>query len=243
MAEGRHILKLSNGLEEKEFSIQIKNNSRSRSIILRIGANDILSVTKPRYVPIKEALKFVESRGAWVFDQIKNRVKRESLLEYVLKGAEVFVMGNALKVLVMNSSVKEFFVEDFDEGKVVFACKEGDEKSFEKIFLEYASERLSALIKKIADGNMLSYKSISVRNQRSRWASCSSSGTLSFNWRMIFLPSNLQEYIIFHEFAHTQFMDHSVSFWIHLSRMCPNAKKLDRMLAKEAQHIFNIARD
>lgn len=83
---------------------------------------------------------------------------------------------------------------------------------------------------------------LSVRDQSSRWASRSSNGSLSFNWRIVLLQPELQDYIIRHELAHSRFMDHSVSFWIFLNRICPGAKRLDARLSKEGEEIFRIAR-
>ena len=83
------------------------------------------------------------------------------------------------------------------------------------------------------------YSRISVRNQSGRWASRSSSGALSFNERMLLLPCELQNYIICHELAHARFMDHSVSFWIWLGRLCPHAKRLDRELSKLSGKLFS----
>ena len=70
----------------------------------------------------------------------------------------------------------------------------------------------------------------------------SSTGTLSFNWRMVLLPCELQDYIVCHELAHVRFMDHSVSFWIFLNRLLPNAKSLDARLSKEGSEVFSVAR-
>lgn len=84
------------------------------------------------------------------------------------------------------------------------------------------------------------FSRVSVRDQSSRWASRSSSGTLSLNWRIMLLSPEHQKYMVLHELAHTKFMDHSVSFWIFLNRICPNTQKLDREISRLSVEFFAI---
>jgi len=74
------------------------------------------------------------------------------------------------------------------------------------------------------------YARVSVRGQRSVWGSYSSSGTLSLNWKLLFLPPELVDYVLLHELAHTRHLDHSAAFWRLLDAHVPEAKALDRAL-------------
>ena len=68
------------------------------------------------------------------------------------------------------------------------------------------------------------YKKISIRNQKLRWGSCSKSGTLTFNYRIIFLTPLEQEYLVAHELAHLRELNHSSSFWELVAKAAPNYK-------------------
>lgn len=70
------------------------------------------------------------------------------------------------------------------------------------------------------------YRYVSIRSQKTRWGSCSTRGTLSFNYRLIYLPPPLVDYVIAHELCHLQQMNHSVAFWTLVSRAAPDWKQL-----------------
>lgn len=78
--------------------------------------------------------------------------------------------------------------------------------------------------------NSFKYKHITIRNQRSRWGSCSSLGNLNFNYRIVYLPYELAEYLVIHEFCHLIQMNHSKDFWQLVSSISPRFKVLQREL-------------
>lgn len=77
-----------------------------------------------------------------------------------------------------------------------------------------------------------SFKNISVRDQKSRWGSCSSRGNLNFNYRLSLLPPELADYIIVHELCHLKEMNHSRNFWQLVAKAVPNYKQLKKELKK-----------
>ena len=69
------------------------------------------------------------------------------------------------------------------------------------------------------------YRDLSIRGQRTRWASCSSSGHMSFNWRLLLAPESVLEYVVWHEVCHLEMLDHSRRFWALLERRWPRYRE------------------
>ena len=77
-----------------------------------------------------------------------------------------------------------------------------------------------------------SYSRLTIRGQRTRWASCSQTGAMSFNWRLLLAPEPVLDYVIWHEVCHLEVMDHSPRFWALLERRCPGYRQQVRWLRR-----------
>jgi hypothetical protein len=70
-----------------------------------------------------------------------------------------------------------------------------------------------------------SYRDLSIRAQRTRWASCSAGGRMSFNWRLLLAPERVLEYVVWHEVCHLEILDHSPRFWVLVERRWPDYRE------------------
>ena len=95
---------------------------------------------------------------------------------------------------------------------------------------EIAREIIQKNLDKYSRELGLNYKRISIRDQKTRWGSCSKQGNLNFNYKLIFLPQYLQDYIIIHELCHLKELNHSKKFWSLVAEFCPNYKKYRKEL-------------
>ena len=81
------------------------------------------------------------------------------------------------------------------------------------------------------------YTSITIRDQKSRWGSCSSRGTLSFNYRLIFAPIKILDYVVVHELCHLTHMNHSKDFWNMVASVMPEYKTYQKWLREHGQEL------
>lgn len=109
------------------------------------------------------------------------------------------------------------------------------EKKFRKAAKEYIPQRV-AYYQKYTGG---SYTSITIRDQKSRWGSCSSRGTLSFNYRLMLAPPEILDYVVVHELCHLSHMNHSKEFWLMVESILPDYRTSKRYL-KEHGHELTL---
>jgi predicted metal-dependent hydrolase len=100
---------------------------------------------------------------------------------------------------------------------------------------ELAVRELSSRVQELAAAHGFHPVALSIRNQRSRWGACSPSGRLTLNWRLIQMPPAIRDYVILHELAHLQHLNHSARFWQKLARLCPEYKESRAWLSANAR--------
>lgn len=81
------------------------------------------------------------------------------------------------------------------------------------------------------------YQRIAIRDQKTRWGSCSSKGTLSFNWRLMLAPPAVLDYVVVHELCHLTHMDHSPAFWQAVETVCPDYRELRKWLKEHGDEL------
>ena len=102
-----------------------------------------------------------------------------------------------------------------------------------------AAEELPPVVIHYAQRHGLNVHRVTVRNQRSRWGSCSRRGVISLNWRILQAPLFVRDYLILHELMHLRQMNHSRRFWSEVAGVCPDYRTADRWLS---QHSHLLAR-
>ena len=230
-----------NPSQTQRFVVTIKNVPNSRSFKIRMSDKYTAILTKPKYASIKDAREFLESCKDWLVKQSNSIIEKKTLAKHLHQHCKIYHLDNEMQIEIIESRTSPFFVSDVENNKLVLApTKQNFESDLENLFLKFTTQSLKQLAKINSDSTGLNFSKISIRDQSSLWASRSTSGTLSLNWRIILLEPQYQTYIIRHELAHTKFMDHSVSFWIFLNRIYPNAQRFDKEIESKAREIFNI---
>lgn len=174
-----------------------------------------VQIVIPARVSIKAAYRFAEAEQAWIARQIAKLPKRQGfnvgeLVPYLGMSHEI-AQGPRLRggILVDNGQI----IVNADQPHIPRRIKEWLRKQ--------AKERLLEQCEYWADQMGVRYRKITVRDQKTRWGSCSSTGSLNFSWRLVMMPEEVFEYIVIHELSHLVHMDHSPAFWRLVEAHCP----------------------
>ena len=97
-----------------------------------------------------------------------------------------------------------------------------------------AAAELPPKVFELAAAHQLNVRRVTVRNQRSRWGSCSRRGTISLNWKLIQAPPFVRDYIVLHELMHLRQMNHSARFWREVEVVCPEYKTAEKWLKQNS---------
>lgn len=101
-----------------------------------------------------------------------------------------------------------------------------------------AEPLLKARCVELADRHAVPITRVSVRDQRSRWGSCSARGAISLNWRLIRMPGFVSDYVILHELMHRRQPNHSARFWREVASVCPEWREAERWLRKHGKELL-----
>ena len=129
------------------------------------------------------------------------------------------------------------------EDKVNLIMPSADpEQGAVRVIRRLAETGLGLAVDRLSSRVGVTVEQVSVRDQTTRWGSCSTTGTLSLNWRLVLLPPLLHDHVILHELSHRRHMDHSDRFWNQLAAWDPDWKKHDRELNKRWNVIMDLGR-
>lgn len=167
--------------------------------------------------------------------ELKRRAYRRRLRITVKPGGQVVVSaGKHMPILLINGFVRrhQAWIERAVlklKNRPVSILKRHDPaeyKRLKKSAMKLVEERLAHFNQHYQFG----WKRISIRNQKSQWGSCSKSGTLSFNYKLVLVPPELADYVIVHELCHVQQMNHSAHFWALVNKTVPDWRGRRRAL-------------
>lgn len=103
---------------------------------------------------------------------------------------------------------------------------------------EYARAALGSKVQYFADKMNVSVGKIAIKEQKTRWASCSSKGNLNFNWKLVLMPEKIQNYVVVHELAHRKQMNHSGAFWAEVETVLPEYQEYRKWLREHEKEFI-----
>ena len=238
MPERRHQWQLE--IDGQTLPVTMKHHATARRFILRFNkTRDGLTVTLPPGADEREAFGFVKGQGAWISARLETR---DPVVPFA-HGALIPVRGDRHLIDHCPEQRGTAWVEDGADGPPRL-CVAGDEAHLPRRVTDWLKREARAELRTrcacYADTMGLRYARVVLRDQSSRWGSCSSSGTLSFSWRLILAPIHVLDYVAAHEVAHLQEMNHSPRFWKLVDEAVPEMDRSRRWLKEHgpALHLY-----
>lgn len=215
----------------------IIENTRSKYPTLRITAHDGLVVVVPPRYKKEKIPTMLSKKKAWIEENMAkwHTFRLENEIE------ESFEKPNSITL----QSIQKKWDIQYTESGAAFREEEGKitlnllawHANLEKWLHRQAREVFSQQLENLSQETGLSYTGISIRNQKSRWGSCSSKGRIQLNIKLLFLPPELVRNVMIHELCHTQHMNHGAQFWQLVEKYDPHYKKHNHALKESMAHI------
>jgi predicted metal-dependent hydrolase len=214
-------------------SVLFVRNPRARRYILRLQPAGWARVTIPRGGSAAEARRFAERHTHWLKRQLERQGANPHRRQQWTVGTEMLFRGELAKIetVAPESSAR---VRIGGEEIPVRDATDDLRPAIERHLWRLAAQELPPRVMEFAAAQKLSVRRVTVRNQRSRWGSCSRNGTVSLNWRLIQAPVFVRDYLILHELMHLRQMNHSPRFWREVERVCPDYQNAEQWLNQHA---------
>lgn len=194
---------------------------RARHYLLRLDADGNVRITVPWRGSREEANRFIREKISW----IERERFRQSLRQPGRRweaGTPVLLDGEEVGLAVIENAGQR----TVSVGPHRVPLSDGDPVDLKPVVERHlqrvATVMLDARLRELAAELRVTVVAVTVRGQRSRWGSCSPSGRISLNWRLIQLPPTVRDYVLLHELTHLRHPNHSRRFWRALEQVCPN---------------------
>ena len=234
-------------IDHQEFGkVTLIKSTRARRISITMKPFGPLRVTVPMFVSFSRAEDFLREKEAWITKNLDKIKKLEDRLTIFDQDTRFSTHEHELLITRFNEETpkvslkeKKIFVQlpekvNVLDPEIQEMIRWGIQAAWRKEAKKYLPVRLGEFSRK----HHLSYNKVVIKNNRSRWGSCSNTNNINLSLHLMRLPDHLIDYILLHELVHTIHKNHSRKFWKHLERLEPAARSIDRELKEYRIEIY-----
>ena len=218
-----------------EYTIRRSDRARRLRIVV---APEGVEVVLPRKMALREAEAFVAEKRPWIERTLRQYRAAEAALPpaRLEDGGEVPYLGLTLPLRVKVEPARTRPGVSRRGGTLHVGVAEPGEEAVRDAMIRWYRRQARIEVAQRLDWATMrvgsEYTRLQIRDPSSRWASCSSSGAMSFSWRLLLAPEPVLAYVVEHEVAHLDVMDHSRRFWKLLESRCPDYREHERWLRR-----------
>ena len=220
-------------LDGVEVPVLCRKNALAKRYRLFIDRSGRPHITIPRRGNAVEARSFAEAHRGWLAEQLVKFRGRRLSEQHWSDGTLVWFGGQRVPLELTRCESGHVARIGSEEIPLPSPAAAGDpsvRRAIETHFRRLAARELPARVHELAALHGCAVLRVSVRNQRTRWGSCSRKGAISLNWRLVQVPESVRDYIILHELMHLREMNHSPRYWAHVASVCPDYRESEGWL-------------
>ncbi|MEZ5525050.1 MAG: SprT family zinc-dependent metalloprotease [Pseudomonadales bacterium] len=189
-----------------------------------------VKIVVPRALSGADIVSFYQSKQGWIEDKRQRALARQSE-RLQLANDELVLFGRTFQVC-LDASQKRAARIDHEALSIAYAKDLQDPDERHQWYRCFAKHYLSFRLVQLAEQHGFEFNRLFIREQKTRWGSCSSRGNISLNWKLIKAPVWVSDYVILHELVHTEIMNHSLAFWQRVEGVCPEYKRAKAWLKR-----------
>jgi predicted metal-dependent hydrolase len=216
------------------IEFEIRRSDKARSLRLKISARHGLVVTVPHGLEPARVMQLVAGKAGWItgrlahFAAIRHLVSAESPVRP--QAFDLPALAESWRVEYKETCGRTVGARIDRPGRILVSGAvddvEGCQAALRRWLARHAKDALPSWLSNLSQQSGLRYKDLAIKNQRTRWGSCTPHGRISLNCKLLFLPRELVRYVMAHELCHLLEANHSERFWVHLRHFEPAADAL-----------------
>jgi predicted metal-dependent hydrolase len=207
----------------REIPYTVRRSARARRVRVNVHAHTGVEVVLPARAPERAAAAAVSELRPWIERRLRELQRTLALL--ATRAGTLPYLDETLELTAQPGRSRAH-----RDGRRLLVPAGDARAAIERFYRRAARAEIAARLDRATALAGSSYAGLDIRAQRTRWASCSSSGRMSFNWRLLLAPERVLEYVVWHEVSHLEILDHSPRFWALVERRWPSYREERRWL-------------
>jgi predicted metal-dependent hydrolase len=222
------------------YTLRVSARARSLRLVIRPASG--LEVVVPRGTSAHEIERVLRDKARWIMRTLE-RVTQESaaVAPALADGSILAFAGRPLRLALQTGApAGRFHASISGETLQLTVARDTHEEVRAALEVWYRRQAARVFAERLAVCNAaygFSYGRVSIREQKSRWGSCSRKGNLNFNWRLLLAPLPVLDYVVTHELAHLKEPNHSPRFWALVASACPEYQTQRRWLRQRGREL------
>jgi len=236
-------------LANYQLTYHVTYQKKRKTIQLKVRTNTHLEITAPNNFPQVNIEKILYDKHNWIIKQILklSRTMANPINKSITHGGTVLYLGDPRTLIFTNTVRSRPTIHLEDNQLIIYIPLMNIEQTtalaeplLKKWYLDRARNILAAKTALWADTINVHFKGITIKDQKTRWGSCSSKGNINYNWRIIMAPPEVIDYLVIHELCHLLVPNHSALFWQKVGTFSPDFKGHRAWLKTNAGILLSI---